>query len=56
MSPKPLGMGKRPGTDVDANNLKNIFRKLGFIVEYYKDKTARQMLRVSVNLFSLFRF
>ena len=39
-------MNKRTGTDVDAKNLKRIFRKLGFMAEAYKDLTCRQLRQV----------
>ena len=36
-------MGERTGTDVDAANLDMLFRKLGFDVQTYKDRTCKQM-------------
>ena len=40
------GMNKRTGTDIDARNLKNIFKKLGFNVLLKKDATCHQLCQV----------
>jgi len=39
-------MNKRTGTDIDAENLERIFRKLGFTVTVYKDTTCIQLHEV----------
>lgn len=40
------GMNQRNGTDVDAGNMMNVFRKLGYNVKVYNDQTARQIVQV----------
>lgn len=40
------GMNQRNGTDVDAGNIMNVFRKLGYIVKVYNDQTAQQIVQV----------
>jgi len=39
-------MNKRTGTDVDGQNLKRIFKKLGFMTEVYKDLTCKHLKQV----------
>lgn len=40
------GMNPRNGTDVDAGNVMNVFRKLGYIVKVYNDQTVAQIMQV----------
>lgn len=40
------GMNQRNGTDVDAGNVMNVFRKLGYNVKIYNDQTVQQILQV----------
>ncbi|KAA0722447.1 Caspase-3 [Triplophysa tibetana] len=40
------GMNQRNGTDVDAGNMMNVFRKLGYNVKVYNDQTAKQIVQV----------
>lgn len=40
------GMNQRNGTDVDAGNVMNVFRKLGYVVKVYNDQTAQQIVQV----------
>lgn len=39
-------MNQRNGTDVDAGNMMNVFRKLGYTVKVYNDQTAQQIVQV----------
>lgn len=45
-SSPPTGMNQRNGTDVDAGNVMNVFRKLGYIVKVYNDQTVAQIKQV----------
>ncbi|KAK7162006.1 hypothetical protein R3I94_004611 [Phoxinus phoxinus] len=40
------GMNQRNGTDVDAGNVMNVFRKLGYTVKVYNDQTVMQIKQV----------
>lgn len=40
------GMNQRNGTDVDAGNAMNVFRKLGYAVKVYNDQTVTQIIQV----------
>ncbi|XP_067297988.1 caspase-3a [Pseudorasbora parva] len=40
------GMNQRNGTDVDAGNAMNVFRKLGYTVKVYNDQTVMQITQV----------
>ncbi len=40
------GMNQRNGTDVDAGNVMNVFRKLGYTVKVYNDQTVAQIGQV----------
>ncbi|RXN25502.1 caspase-3-like protein [Labeo rohita] len=40
------GMNQRNGTDVDAGNVMNVFRKLGYNVKVYNDQTVAQIKQV----------
>ncbi|KAG1943715.1 caspase-3a [Pimephales promelas] len=40
------GMNQRNGTDVDAGNVMNVFRKLGYSVKVYNDQTVMQIKQV----------
>jgi len=39
-------MNQRNGTDVDAGNVMNVFRKLGYSVKVYNDQTVMQIKQV----------
>lgn len=45
-SSPPTGMNQRNGTDVDAGNVMNVFRKLGYTVKVYNDQTVMQIKQV----------
>lgn len=45
-SSPPTGMNQRNGTDVDAGNVMNVFRKLGYTVKVYNDQTVAQINQV----------
>lgn len=45
-SSPPTGMNQRNGTDVDAGNVMNVFRKLGYTVKVYNDQTVAQIKQV----------
>nr|ASJ77389.1 caspase-3 [Megalobrama amblycephala] len=43
---RSTGMNQRNGTDVDAGNVMNVFRKLGYTVRVYNDQTVAQIKQV----------
>ncbi|XP_056112782.1 caspase-3a [Rhinichthys klamathensis goyatoka] len=43
---RKTGMNQRNGTDVDAGNAMNAFRKLGYSVKVYNDQTVMQIKQV----------
>ena len=39
-------MPERTGTDADAANLEQLFKKLGFKVQIHRDKTRIEMIKI----------
>lgn len=48
--PQSKEMPERRGTDVDASNLQELFRKLDFVVEYHENLTDTGMMQLLVDV------